>query len=98
MPKFKLVTGSHVKDTTLGGAESFYKPGDIVESAIDLEKAFGRDKFVTVEDGPEVSPKDKFEALTVAKLKELAAANNVEIPEDSKKADIVQILVDKGVK
>jgi hypothetical protein len=95
MPKFKLVTGSHVKDTTLGVEESFYKAGDVVESTVDLEKAFGKEKFVAVE---EESPEAKFKAMTVAQLKEFAAEQTVEVPDNTKKDDIIKLLLEKVVK
>lgn len=100
MPKFQLVTGSHVRDHAAAAEEAFYKAGDIVESSVDLEKAFGKEKFIRVAEAKELeqTPEAKFEAMTVAKLKEFAAEHAIEIPEDSKKADIVKILVEKAPK
>lgn len=94
MPKFKLVVGSHVKDQTADASEAFYKPGDIIESKLDLVKAFGSDKFELVEESLE----SKFKAMTVAQLKEFATEQTVDVPDNTKKDDIIKLLLEKVAK
>jgi len=95
------IPGTYRRDPT--GAPMFsprvYVDGDIVASRSDLSKhnpAHGAKKFERVDDSmPDkydgnAPPVDELEAMTVAQLRELSVAEEIDLGEATKKADIIE--------
>ncbi len=73
---------------------TFY-PGDVIESKNDLTvhnvKGRGGDRFKAV-DAAALPPDDNIAAMSVAELKEYAAAEEIDIGDATKKADIAAVI------
>lgn len=102
--KFRLLRGTHQegrgKDAVTYQATRSKKP--IIHTDLNLAKMFGADKFAKVkgasdpdEDEEEDEEEDeddevsKFEGMSVAKLKKYATANEIDLGDATKKADII---------
>lgn len=70
------------------------EPGDIVESDVDLVARFGANKFEALDASHGPSRKNMLKMKTIAELREFAAEEEVDLGDLTKKADIVEAILD----
>lgn len=95
MARYKLLIGRHV----VKGHKAFVatEPGNnVVESDVDLVKKFGADKFQRLEDVPQNllpnGENDGLDEMTVAKLRQFASDQQIDLGNATKKDEIISIL------
>jgi len=87
MAKFRVVAGYHNE-----GGET-YGPGDIVDSASDLNKHNKQEAIKFEQVGEVLSSQDELKQHTVAELQDLAAEEEIDLGDATKKAEIVEVIL-----
>jgi len=92
MPKFKLLSGIHNE-----GGNTYYA-GDIIDSKSDLLKHNVSGSSPRYEKAAESTPSsvqsrtDQLDAMTVSQLREFAEAEEIDLGEATKKAEILAVI------
>ncbi len=87
MAKFKVLAGHHNE----GGKT--YGPGDIVDSASDLNKHNKQEAIKFEQVGEVLSPQDELKQHTVAELQDLAAEEEIDLGDAVKKLEIIEAII-----
>ena len=87
MTKFEILRGVHIT------AEKTYYPGEIVESDDPLDELHNKPHSIRIRKLPDHEPitavPNALSSMTVPELKELAEAEEIDLGEATKKADIM---------
>jgi len=100
MPRYRLLRGIHVH------GQNTYSPGAVIDTAQNLlrlnapgsirfERVYEEEEPTPVETTPEPTeeePTDDLEALTLAELRDLAEAEEVDLGDAKRKADVLEVL------
>ena len=99
--KYRLLRGQHISgerhpDTVVDGVvvqgkKIVYKAGDVFESPIDLVARFN-DPRMAEQKFERVFSDDPLDAMTVAQLREFAEEEEIALPNNAKKQDILNII------
>ena len=83
------------KRTELTCCEGFTEADQFVDSEVDLVKRFGTNKFQeVVQQYKPIS--DGLDSMNIGQLKELAEAEEVDLPNNARKEDIIQAIRSAG--
>ena len=90
--KYRLLRGQHISgERDADGKKIVYKAGDVFESPIDLVARFN-DPRMAEQKFERVFTEDPLEVMTVAQLRELAEEEEIELPNNAKKQDILNVI------
>lgn len=105
--RFELLAGAHTDGEVSQGNRVIYRPGDVIETDVDLAKMFGSDKFRKMDESEPNTPKkrpqsqqvvtvptrEELNKMSMADLRALAAEEEIDVSTTSKKEEVVNMII-----